>query len=673
MDAAFLRIVAAEDARPESGRDLSVLIEATRSDRQLLRRTAVRALGRLERPELAAHIIPLLDDPSGRVRASAANAMAQAHQTGPGHAALAPLVARGPVEPDERVRGVLARSVGRLTLTGTDAEVAEAFMLDVGGIGHWEEGSTTRLLGVALGLEATARRTRGEGLSPQALRWLRRLQSHQADESTSLDERQNAIRIRSLAFLTRGQSGVLTAEDIGHGLDDQAPEVSATALRYLPAIPGPARLDLARRGAAHSSLYVTIEALRFLSTEPRDTPVCDLLTEAAEPPPARPSAGPRVIAVDALALPCPDRGAQRAVLERVAGEIHSDDQVWQPAAHALVSLARLSPGVASRVLPAFVQHENPFVRAWAAQGATVLGDTDALNTLALDEVANVRTAAVTGLATLTGRAADAVLLRQLERDDAQLLMTTARLLEGTPDDRVPAALLDAFERISEDGRETRRDARTALLARLSEVGDPEMSGRLDPYLTDYDGVVAQDVADILQNWNGRPYLPLPDPAPRAALPTPAELRAMDGGAVVLHMAGGGRIEIALHPFESTTNTFRFWRLARSGHFDGLTFHRWAPSFVLQGGSPGANEYEGDAAFSRDEVGLRGHWRGTVGISTRGHDTGDGQIFVNLLDNVRLDHVYTIVGTVVSGMEVVDQALEGAVIERAEVLTAASRE
>ncbi len=125
--------------------------------------------------------------------------------------------------------------------------------------------------------------------------------------------------------------------------------------------------------------------------------------------------------------------------------------------------------------------------------------------------------------------------------------------------------------------------------------------------------------------------------------------------------------IDLMASSATTNVFRFVRLAESGYFDGLTFHRWAPGFVIQGGSPGANEYQGDGPYSRDEVGLPVHWRGTVGISTRGRDTGDAQIFVNLAHNVRLDHDYTVVGTVVEGMDVVDAVLEGSVIERAEVL------
>ena len=87
-----------------------------------------------------------------------------------------------------------------------------------------------------------------------------------------------------------------------------------------------------------------------------------------------------------------------------------------------------------------------------------------------------------------------------------------------------------------------------------------------------------------------------------------------------------------------------------------------PFFVVQGGSPLANEYVGDGPFTRDEVGLENR-RGTVGVSTRGRDTGDGQIFVNTVDNVRLDHDYTVFAEVVRGMDVVDRMQEGARIRR----------
>ena len=90
--------------------------------------------------------------------------------------------------------------------------------------------------------------------------------------------------------------------------------------------------------------------------------------------------------------------------------------------------------------------------------------------------------------------------------------------------------------------------------------------------------------------------------------------------------------------------------------------------MLQGGSPGANEYMGDGPYLRDEPGVA-HNRGTVGISTRGRDTGDGQLFINLIDSPRLDHVYTVFAVVERGMDVADMVLEGDVMARVELVAA----
>jgi cyclophilin family peptidyl-prolyl cis-trans isomerase len=65
---------------------------------------------------------------------------------------------------------------------------------------------------------------------------------------------------------------------------------------------------------------------------------------------------------------------------------------------------------------------------------------------------------------------------------------------------------------------------------------------------------------------------------------------------------------------------------------------------------------------RDEVGLVRHERGTVGISTRGRDTGDGQIFINLIDNHRLNHDYTVFARVTDGMSLVDRVTEYTIID-----------
>ncbi len=71
---------------------------------------------------------------------------------------------------------------------------------------------------------------------------------------------------------------------------------------------------------------------------------------------------------------------------------------------------------------------------------------------------------------------------------------------------------------------------------------------------------------------------------------------------------------------------------------------------------------GTPGYLRDEVSALSHLRGTLGISTRGRDTGDSQIFVNLIDNFRLDHNYTVFARVIEGMEIVDTIQEGDVFE-----------
>ena len=132
------------------------------------------------------------------------------------------------------------------------------------------------------------------------------------------------------------------------------------------------------------------------------------------------------------------------------------------------------------------------------------------------------------------------------------------------------------------------------------------------------------------------------------------------------MSRGGSFTIRLFAFDAPTNVTRFVYLALQRHFELLTFHRVAPNFVIQGGSPGANEYMADGPFTRDEITSRSHTRGTVGLSTRGRDTADSQIFVNLVDNRRLDYNYTIIGEIIEGMDVIDQVVEGDTIQRVSV-------
>lgn len=231
------------------------------------------------------------------------------------------------------------------------------------------------------------------------------------------------------------------------------------------------------------------------------------------------------------------------------------------------------------------------------------------------------------------------------------------------------ALLASLDRLTSQRRENARDERVMILDRLAELGGRADAPRLEGYLADFDTTVAAKTAALLTRWTGTKAVAHAKPLPIRPEPLARIFRAKDLRLriTMAESSGGGTIVVRLFTDETPATIARLVRLARAHYYDGLTFHRIVPGFVIQGGSPDANEYVGDAAFMRDELLTHSHRRGTLGISTRGHDTGDAQIFVNLVDNLRLDHDYTVFGEVVSGMDVVDQILEGDVMARVEIL------
>lgn len=304
---------------------------------------------------------------------------------------------------------------------------------------------------------------------------------------------------------------------------------------------------------------------------------------------------------------------------------------------------------------------------YAARGAEAAHDRAALDRLARDDAANVREAAIGALSRGWGHEADAAAVSALGQRDYQLIVTASNALAGTPARATAVrALTRALDRITRERKETSRDPRVAILARLGELGDTSLVVRLRPYLSDFDAVVADSAAAILGRWTGEDARATPVPLRRRTLSID-EAERLVGARLRIIMASGDTILVALLADEAPATVSRIAWLARAGWYDGRTFHRVVPNFVIQGGSPGANEYAGDSLYLRDEVYPRTHARGTLGISTRGRDTGDAQLFVNLVDNPRLDFGYTVFGVVEEGMDAVDRVLEGDVMRRVEVI------
>jgi cyclophilin family peptidyl-prolyl cis-trans isomerase/HEAT repeat protein len=124
----------------------------------------------------------------------------------------------------------------------------------------------------------------------------------------------------------------------------------------------------------------------------------------------------------------------------------------------------------------------------------------------------------------------------------------------------------------------------------------------------------------------------------------------------------GRFTVRLLPEEAPLTCMAFATLVRKGFYNGLTFHRVVPNFVVQGGDPRGDGWGGPGFTMRSEFGKVHYERGTVGIASSGKDTEGSQFFITHSRQPHLDGRYTVMGTVTAGMEVVDRLQIGDRIE-----------
>jgi len=659
-------VLAADNRRDGSEESLTTLLAGSQAADQLTRRIAVRALGRMERPEWIPHIRPSLTAEMHEVRQEAVSAIGQAAFRRGADTALALLRSRIDHERHPAVLGALARTIGSLNISPSEAGLAESAILLISGLvdstAPPDPGQVA--IGVAAGLEALARRTwSAGGWSPEAVRALRTLVRFGLQAAFS-DTTIASTRVRRLATSALVTRGPVDRAFFESAIADPDPGVRRLAFRGLGALPsGQERSELIMGAPMDSAWSVRYEILRAYGAQIQSTmgcvPVVDGLNDT----------NPHVflLALDLLGAACPPDADALRILRSLVSALPANRAVssgWQFPTHALLTMSRMAPALAGEYLSIYAQHPQWQVRMYAARAARILGEDSVLVRLARDEHPNVTEAALRGLHERLGHEADRSYVEALAASDYQLLKTASEALMGSPmGEAVVPTLVVALMRVTRDGKETSRDARIALLVRIGELGGPSDVAAVRSYLMDFDSSVADSAAAILAVWTGEQITPHPESLPPYSVPSIVRIAELAAVRVVIEMRDGKTFELGLRPFDAPTNADRFARLAERGYFDGLSFHRVEPNFVIQGGSPGANEYSGDGSYTRDELTDASHWRGTVGLSTRGRNTGDGQIFVNLIDNVRLDHNYTIFGQVVRGMDVVDDVLEGDVIER----------
>lgn len=129
----------------------------------------------------------------------------------------------------------------------------------------------------------------------------------------------------------------------------------------------------------------------------------------------------------------------------------------------------------------------------------------------------------------------------------------------------------------------------------------------------------------------------------------------------------GVMKVAFYEEDAPKTVENFISLSKKGFYDGLTFHRVIPNFVIQGGCPngdgaGGPGYSIDCELDGDN---QYHDKGVLSMAHAGRNTGGSQFFVchNRENTQHLDKNHTVFGKVVEGVDIIDEIDQGDVIQK----------
>jgi peptidylprolyl isomerase/peptidyl-prolyl cis-trans isomerase B (cyclophilin B) len=149
---------------------------------------------------------------------------------------------------------------------------------------------------------------------------------------------------------------------------------------------------------------------------------------------------------------------------------------------------------------------------------------------------------------------------------------------------------------------------------------------------------------------------------------PAEEITRDNAAAIIELQKGGQIVMEFYPQDAPNTVDNFIKLAEKGFYDGLTFHRVVPGFVVQGGDPQGNGTGGPGYKIKAEFNSRKHLTGTLAMARSSHpDSAGSQFYICLEPQPGLDGQYTVFGQVIEGMDLVQGIQVGDVMKKVTIV------
>ena len=212
------------------------------------------------------------------------------------------------------------------------------------------------------------------------------------------------------------------------------------------------------------------------------------------------------------------------------------------------------------------------------------------------------------------------------------------------------------------------EAMLAIQQTLMRIGDTAVVPIVSKSLADSNRDVARGAARVLAKITGRSYdVGILKSQPNVRPETDWKLlESIKPNQRVVFRTTKGTFTMRLRKDDAPFTVLAFFKLVKQKFYNGLTFHRVVPDFVIQGGDPRGDGWGGPGFTIRSEWSLANFERGSVGMASSGKDTEGCQFFITHIPTPHLDGRYTLFATVSTGMEVVDKIQVGDKILSAEL-------
>ena len=622
------RLLAAADTRVY---DTALFRETLHHSDPFVRRQAALAAGRIGDAQALDRLVAALGDSTPAVQAAAAFALGLLKQS----RAIAALLAFAPVQPE---------AVTAIAKTGGEESAA----------------ALTDLLGSGVSATAVQRAALLEAWRLGARAPIAALLTHARNADPVA--RRNAVYALARLRTVRGAPALVEA------LADPEASVRAAALRGLSRVLTDSAhvspddvVSRIRPLLGDGDAHVRVNALRALATFHDST-----LAALALPLAADPDLNVAVQAETTLGV----LGGARAVAALQPGLASATFALRRQAAIALAQ-ADSTAGVATATA---LLTGGPDWR-WRSVAAEALGaarDRGRLEAQLADPDGRVAVQVLQALQRLVPDGDSSLSPRArslLQHADAGVRSVAADLLARHPVPDDVDRLTDAYLRAAADSFDDARLSAVAALAAIAGTGPDARTAvatrfvarvpRADDYLVRR--LAAEKLPDAAARWGpvapiatGRTLADYRAVARRYLLPA---RRGRPGPRVTIE-TDRGPVVVELLPAEAPLTVAAFLSLVDRRYFDGSTWHRVVPNFVVQDGDPRGDGWGGPGFALRDEVNPVRYETGTVGMALSGPDTGGSQFFITHSPQPHLDGTYTVFGRVVSGLGVLDAIGQG---------------